>query len=96
MKASWLRMVWAGNSIPSGSLRAARMPDQCTTPLAMTICAALSQVTKAVLERALGEEMTEHLGYDNCYQTVAGYADLRPLRSTDRSTTRTGRRTDPR
>ena len=24
----------------------------------------LSQVTKAVLERALGEELTEHLGYD--------------------------------
>ena len=24
----------------------------------------LSQVTKAVLERALAEEMTEHLGYD--------------------------------
>ena len=24
----------------------------------------LSQVTKAVLERALGEELTQHLGYD--------------------------------
>jgi transposase-like protein len=26
--------------------------------------ALLSQVTKAVLERALGEEMSEHLGYE--------------------------------
>ena len=26
--------------------------------------AAVSQVTKAVLERALAEEMTEHLGYE--------------------------------
>lgn len=49
----------------------------------------LSQVTKAVLERALGEEMSQHLGYDNMMRPavdraiaatgrrVSGYARLR-------------------
>ena len=32
----------------------------------------LSQVTKAVLERALGEELTEHLGYDRHDRPGAG------------------------
>lgn len=32
----------------------------------------LSQVTKAVLERALGEELTEHLGYEKHDPVVRG------------------------